>query len=155
MNKVIALDPGRTTGIAISEGKEIDSFELRYEDGLQNIFNTLSFASVLPNDMEEFHLVYEDFYFRQGLTNIDYYPLQVIGVINYFSEVKNITPVAQNPSLKGFWLYNKAAKLKKIGLYKPGKPHAMDALSHALYYKTFKLKDKYWIERVHEDAKTG
>jgi len=148
--RIISLDPGRTTGAVVIHSDHIRTFEIPAEDGLNGIYRFLLHEKVSwqDNKADPFMVVYEDFLFRQNNTKVDYYPIQVIGVVNLFCERHHIGIQSQNPSLKAFWLYNKAAKLKKLGLYEPGRRHAMDALSHGLYYVSFVMKRTDYINRL-------
>jgi len=154
--RIISLDPGRTTGAVVIHSDHIRTFEIPVDDGLNGIYQFLldewalfhEKVSWQDNKKDPFMIVYEDFLFRQNNTKVDYYPLQVIGVVNLFCERHYISVQSQNPSLKAFWLYNKGAKLKKLGLYEPGKRHAMDALSHGLYYVSFVMKRTDYIEKL-------
>lgn len=144
--RVLSLDPGRTTGVALIKNKITHVDELN--GSLDTIWMFLHRQLLKWDRTEPFIIVYEDFLFRQGKMKVDYYPIKVIGIIELFAEQNNIKIAAHNPAMKVFWLYKKASKLKKLGIYRPGVPHAMDALSHGLYYVTFTMKRKDWLGRL-------
>lgn len=100
------------------------------------------------------HIVCERFEFRktdQERDKIDYDAAEYVGVVKLFVKMyknANVKLVMQSASMvkekkanknnPPFWT---EAKIKHLGLWEPGKPHAMDALRHMLYYRTFTLKD--------------
>lgn len=107
------------------------------------------------------HIVCEKFEFRktdEHRDKIDYAAARYEGVINLFAQqfkdtnVKLIMQSAsgikekkQNVDNPPFWT---EAKIKHIGLWVPGAPHAMDATRHYLYYRTFTLKDKTLLYKL-------
>lgn len=92
-------------------------------------------------------IIYEDFKLRPSLMKAELYSIQVIGVMRLYAEQHNVpiifTPIPGNS--KPFW---DDEKIKKIGLWKPGKGHAMDALR---VYLRFKMKiDTAWFAEMLE-----
>lgn len=91
-------------------------------------------------------VVCESFQYRNSLDKAVLIPLEYIGVITLWAEQRNRELVMQTPAMgKGFWTDD---KLKTLGLYRPGAPHAMDATRHWLYYVTFTLKDKTYVNAL-------
>jgi hypothetical protein len=60
--------------------------------------------------------------------------MKVIGVIELWAETKGIPIVGKYlpADCKSFWTND---KIKRLGLYKPGLPHGMDALRVCLRHK--------------------
>lgn len=74
---------------------------------------------------------------------IEYISAEYVGVVKRFARLnyRNVEYVEHSPSLKdGFW--KNPEKIKMLGLWAPGKRHAMDALRHLLYHITFTLSDR-------------
>lgn len=125
---IVAFDPGFTTGVA-RYGKDTD---LRYEttqvQGILELWDCLHMGT--PYDL----IIYESFLYQRR-DKVDLRPVEAIGVIKLYAELNNIEIGSQTPARgKRFWT---DTKIKKIGLWESGQPHAMDALRHLLYYKTF------------------
>lgn len=138
---IVSFDPGGTTGVAfcalITNGvfqhnlhQHITSFQMgpgRHHSELESYLNTTH-----PDV-----IVYEGFQYRQfhgtPKAKVDLIPVEYIGIIKLFEQ--------HNPSVnlhlqtaskaKGFVTDD---KLKALDLYKPGMPHANDAVRHLLYY---------------------
>jgi hypothetical protein len=58
--------------------------------------------------------------------------LETIGLIRYFGNYYHIPIQLQSPSEAKNLITNNV--IQKAGLYLPGRPHAMDAVRHALFY---------------------
>jgi hypothetical protein len=136
--RVIALDPGITTGIAygkINEGLmdfTADQAELKCL-GLWNLLGSL----------EPDVIVHETFEFRQGKQRrgIELYPRNLIGVIQLYSEMNRIKLIDQSPAqAMDYWTND---KLKENDAYSRGKDHARDATRHLLYWFYFGQGYKY------------
>lgn len=111
------------------------------------------------------HIVCERFEFRktdQYRDKIDYTAAEYVGVVKLFAKMyknANVKLIMQSASQvkekKGqenppFWT---EAKIKHLGLWVPGKPHAMDAVRHYLYYRTFTLGDKTLLYKLKDFGK--
>ena len=133
--KIMAFDPGFTTGVAVQEG---DSLTLMQVKGLKTVWDVL--YTGVP-DM----IVYESFLYQRR-DKVDLRPVEAIGVIKLYSELQKIPILSQTPAQgKRFWTDK---KIKQLDLWEPGQPHAMDALRHLLYFRAFKLNDKTLLERL-------
>lgn len=130
MPKILAIDPGGTTGVA----------ELDYELSSQPV---LSYAEQVEGGLAGFldwyraragswaQIVCEDFVLRPSVKFPDLTPTYIIGAIEsgeYWNQVK---PIYQSPSQKPLC---SDEVLKRSGLYQRGKPHANDAIRHAIIY---------------------
>ena len=150
---ILALDPGGTTGWCYWE-QVIDG--IKFEQGqlgnpkhhleLFDFLGDLDTQRIAP----EFHIVYESFEFRQTERHrdfIDYIPREYIGVVELFQQMnphvklfkQMAGAVIPGPKNAAFFTDD---KVKRLGLWVPGRPHAMDATRHYLYHRTFTLKDK-------------
>lgn len=156
--KIVALDPGGTTGIAVldTESYEVRTSELGPEE------HHLALHLTLTNERPDI-LVMEEFVYRVVKSKGTEMPVGIvlvskeyIGVGKVWAEITNIegpivTVVMQTSAQggggtkhKGFWRND---KLKQLGLYTApkGRQHMADALRHALYYLTFTMKDDHFV----------
>jgi hypothetical protein len=90
-------------------------------------------------------IVYESFLYQRR-DKVDLRPVEAIGVIKLYAALNSITLVAQTPATgKRFWTDD---KIKKLNLWEEGQPHAMDAMRHLLYHRTFTLGENYLLEKL-------
>lgn len=140
--KVIALDPGGTTGYASGV---IDNGKLGVVSG-QAKWNEMQLYLQLKMSGADI-IIYERFEYRSkkayNVDNVDLFPRNLIGVINLFVQKKEAqgTPIecytqmpAQVLGKKAYW---SDSKLKAAKVYKVGAPHANDAMRHLLYWAMF------------------
>lgn len=133
--KIMAFDPGFTTGVAIQDERNLTLLQVK---GLSNVWGLLQTG--VP-DM----IVYESFLYQRR-DKVDLRPVEAIGVIKLYAEQLMVPILSQTPAQgKRFWTDE---KIKKLDLWVPGEPHAMDALRHLLYYQAFKLNDQSLLERL-------
>lgn len=155
MERIIALDPGGTTGWAMwtkmynyvpGSGQylgEDDKFswgQLGPHEHHEELFALLEHMHV-----QEYTIVCESFEFRQyrQRENINLMSREYIGVVKLFrqqrSEIASFSPVVFQTAgqAKGFV---SDEKLKAIDLYPSGQKHARDALRHLIYYMVNKRK---------------
>lgn len=138
MVDIAAFDPGVTTGIAHStnlvtpEGikRIFQSFEIKpkdYPHPHEILYDTIS--TLVPKK-----IVYETFDFRSGQMGAVFDGVEYIGIIQLYGQTKCLEIIKQTPGhgKSGFW---SDTKLKILGVHKPGKPHANDAMRHLLTYK--------------------
>lgn len=131
MVDIVAFDPGTTTGIAHVTKDAFQSFELRpadYPHPHEILYDTIS--TLGPKK-----IVYESFQFRSGQLGAVYEGVEYIGVIELYGQTKCLEITKQTPGYgkSGFW---DDRKLKVLGVHKPGKPHANDAMRHLLTFKS-------------------
>lgn len=131
--KVLSADPGETTGFVLDNDGDLSFWEI----DSRHIMAVYDFISGVHPDI----IIYEQFHYRPNLMKAKLYSMQVIGVLRLYAEQRNIpVPFTPIPSeAKKFW---DDAKIKKIGLWKPGQGHAMDALRVYLKYKMD--HDTFW-----------
>ncbi len=170
---ILALDPGGTTGYclyvppALLQDSYIQQDELSsggHYTALWGICEESMYAARVRDS--QLVIVCEPFEFRRDdrdKDKIEYASARYEGVVNLFAQKfrdkdkgQPVTLVKQSASLikarsknnpnPPFW--GRDERIKKIGLWIPGKPHAMDATRHFLYYVTFKLGDKRYLHML-------
>lgn len=136
----VSLDPGTNTGIASLEGEEYRSFQVeptRFPHPHEALFDILS-------ELQPKTLIYEAFHHRQGQLGAVFDGVEYIGVIELYGQFKCIEIIKITPSTgKAFW---DDKKLKALGLHKPGKPHANDALRLLLTHRM--AVDPIWKDNI-------
>jgi hypothetical protein len=150
MKRIVALDPGGTTGWAMWQDTPmkfdppLDHFtcgQIGPQEHHEDLYAHLEFLQT-----SEFILICETFEFRQQdveiRMGINLMSREYIGVAKLFAAQRMSSPVVlQSPGLAKSFIPDKKkngmeanAKLKAMGLYVPGSPHAMDAMRHLIYY---------------------
>lgn len=134
--RILALDPGRTTGAAYFP--DDDTFHVEQRELAYSHKSLYNYLRLVNPDI----IVCESFVYQRR-DKVDLSPVEMIGVIKLFCE-RNGTPYhEQTPSqAKKFW---EDKKIKTCGLWIPGNPHAIDAARHLLYFMTFTQKDQRWM----------
>lgn len=143
--RVLAFDPGQTTGYSVGELDE--------EKGLM-IVNPkqakLDHAQLfaLCVSLSPDWIVYESFEYRNkaraGLVLVS---AEYIGVLKLYAahyDVKQTKQTAATIGAGGRTGYFNNDRLRSEGLYLPGNPHAMDSLRHLLYWYQFGPGFKYY-----------
>lgn len=126
---ILAVDPGATCGLSTGV--------VHWQCPAAEIQATL--RQVGPTVV-----VCESFKVRRKATAID--ALEVVQDVRTWCKHYEVPLRLQSPSTgKTFWTND---KLKKLGLYLRGQPHAMDALRHWLYYVTFTIGDKTYLDKL-------
>lgn len=138
MTKIISVDPGNTSGLAIAEvglKGELLSIE-QFEEKL----SLAGMLHLLTGNMPDI-IVYERFALYQHksetMINNEFYPVQLIGVIKMYGELytNKVEMVVQTAAQgKAIW---KDDKLKKFSLYHPNSKHCRDAVRHLLTYLNY------------------
>jgi hypothetical protein len=139
MTRVIAIDPGITTGIA--EGAISDDGELVFQADQATI--SLKFLWEYLHRGEPDHLVFETFEFRQGKQrgNIELFARNMIGVIELYGELHPIFIAPQKAAQAKEFMSND--RLKEEQAWIKGKEHARDAIKHLLYWFYWGVGYKY------------
>jgi len=129
--KVLALDPGVTTGYA--EGTIRDGLMTIVSGQLEYSPFQLYLAMKLAKPT---HIVCESFEFRRlARDNLELFSCELIGVVKMYVEEADITLKEQTAAQgKGHF---SDSKLKSARLYRTGKPHANDAIRHLLQWFQF------------------
>lgn len=135
--RVIALDPGRTTGYSVGITHDGTEFEFISK---QEKLSHIGLWELLFNTKMDC-IVCESFDFRNGVrTGTDLIPCELIGVVHLFASMYKKRLDFQNASTHGAGGKNgyfKDENLKRKGIYVPARPHAMDSLRILLYWYEF------------------
>lgn len=133
MIKIIAFDPGVTTGYAM--GTINDSGPMYVVTGQDRFEHADIWKLCL--DFEPSFIIYERFdarhtRFRQG---VELYSRELIGVLEMYKQTHlECETILQQPMKGGFF---NDERLKKDAIHKSGKGHANDAARHLLYWYWF------------------
>src|SRR4051794_36590241 len=128
--KVIAIDPGRTTGFCYArlntESQMMAYYPFQDMDDVDDMWTRLE--AFKPD-----YIVMEDFEFRQkARAGLDMFPVQLIGIARFYElHTGTMTRLFLQPAQQGKGYYTDPI-LKKKNLYVKAKPHAMDASRHLL-----------------------
>jgi hypothetical protein len=145
---IVALDPGGTTGVATYESANQTWERLQLErDHHEQLYDLLV-------DWEPDVIVCERFLYQRREINkgvsLRLDSVEYIGVTRLYCKEHNVELVMQTASqAKGLWT---DIKLKKVGLWIPGKVHAMDATRHLLYYITVAMHDSTYVMKLKPSA---
>lgn len=124
---ILSLDPGGTTGYALFDVTQDEFPELiqrgQIAGGLKGFIDFVD--DVLDEKIID-AIVCESFTLREGVYGADLSPVYIIGALE--GMYGKLIPIKyQEPKLKPLC---DDARLKRLGLYVPGKPHANDAVRH-------------------------
>ena len=119
--RLLALDPGLTTGVAEWHGGIFTSWEE------PDPMDCLMKLDTLVHRMDE--VVCENFVPRPGVRSWQPDALHIIGTVRYFCHRERVPLSLPMPSGKTFAT---DSRLKLAGMYVPGKGHANDAARHLL-----------------------
>jgi hypothetical protein len=141
--KVIALDPGVTTGYAtgiIEQGEPMGVLSGQAKWNEKDLYDNLVQGSPDIIIYEEFDHRPQRFYGKGDYYKVELFPRNLIGVINLYVQQQFLgicKVVTQKPAkaLGGFYKSNDV--LKEHGVYKVANPHANDAMRHLLTWYTF------------------
>lgn len=126
-NSVVAVDPGGTTGLALwAPGLGLSLLEKDPEAAVDWLH------LLAEGDKKTF--VVERYIITPATAKMSqqHDALEIIGVIKFLARKYGHALVMQKPAeAKG---YSTDQKLKNVGWYQPGKPHARDASRHLLLY---------------------
>lgn len=133
--KILSLDPGKTTGYSVGYLND-DEPELRFESH-QKIFTYVGFYEFLQ-DQSPTWIVAESFLFRNKVrTGTELISAEFNGIIHLYTGLYKNGLSWQNASTHGAGGRSGPFQdriLRQKGIYKPGKPHAMDSLRILLYW---------------------
>lgn len=125
---IAAFDPGVTTGVAVLFNGEYYAHQIDSRR-LTEVEKTLRMW-----DNPDTIFGYEEFQFRPNQKAAELYSKEVIGVIRLYCEQREKSePFKYTPiRAKKFWTDD---KIQVLGIWKPGQPHAMDALRVLLTHR--------------------
>lgn len=121
---IVALDPGKTTGFAYRNGESGGAGEIAQD----SVWDTLE-------TLKPTILVVESFQFRQARSKVNLIPNEIIGVVKEWARQRNVPVVWQTPSQAKHYFDDR--RLREIGAWAEGMPHARDATRHLLFYLQF------------------
>jgi hypothetical protein len=124
-SRMMSIDPGKTSGFAF-----YTPYPLEWKCQQQK-YTLDAFLQVI-NDFCPDVIVCESFVHTHR-DAVDYTPVKFIGLVEWYVERRDILLVLQTPGYGKGYFTNE--KLKKLGLYVPGKGHAMDAYRHLLQFR--------------------
>lgn len=131
--RVIALDPGGTTGYAIGLIDDPRSFGLCYAQRQMSERQLWK----LIYDVNPHHIVCEDFEYRnKAPSGLDLTPVKLIGVVNLFVQDITSAELTMQKAAKAKGHFTDQ-KLKDLDLYQRGVPHGRDACRHLLHWLRF------------------
>lgn len=145
MIKIIAIDPGRTTGYCYAimhddktytDEKKLEYWPFQVNDEVEDLWNRLK-------RFNPHCIIIEDFEFRRGKYagsgggGLDLFPCQLIGIARLYATLAGRRIDIQKASQGKQYYTNQV--LKDKGLFKKGAAyeHAMDASRHLLQWATF------------------
>jgi len=114
--KIIGIDPGVTTGVAIYQNGSLRGGE---------ITSYREIADLLESERPEI-VVIEDFYIRRGKPSIYHPSIRMIGVVEYLCQELEIKFIIQSPSI--------LTAMRWILPRGTGSPHVKAAMCHLLYH---------------------
>lgn len=137
--RVLAFDPGETTGVCIFQGSVLKAVE-QLSTGLMPMA-----AVTLCNYVQQFKpdiVVAEDYKVYKWKTDshawAELHTPRLIGALEYYLYTQSIPLIKQSAQVgKGFCTDD---RLKEWGFYSPAKRHAMDAIRHACQFLMFGAK---------------
>ncbi len=133
--RVIALDPGVTTGYAV--GLISDEGKMVVVTG-QEKWTHLELWGFFEDNLPDI-LITERFEFRnKARSGLELFSRELIGVTHLYHQMYmnlEIPLVTQMPSVIGGFFSDK--QLKKDLIYKEGRPHSNDAARHLLHWFQF------------------
>lgn len=132
MRRLIAFDPGKTTGVSLWQYDSDTPLTLvghgQIEGGVDGFLEYFYPKGMfLPWDV----IVSESFVLDGRTPNPDVTPLKIEGILEAHAHRTGALVRFQRNNFKA---HVDNDLLKKFELYKPGQPHAMDSMRHALAY---------------------
>lgn len=143
MPKILSCDPGITSGFAMYD--LLGQYSM-WELDTRSMLSTWRWLALCDPD----EIVHEDFKHRPNMMKAELHSLKVIALLELYAEKKGsqVKDKYLPAYAKKFWTDD---KIKKLGLWQPGKGHAMDALRVLLTYQG--KQDSAWYAGVLERLK--
>ena len=147
---VLALDPGETTGLAKAV---IEDDRLVHVEGAQGVISPVQLYGLLDSVRPDY-LVAEGFEYRNdSRPGLVLYSRNLLGVCEMWSELRN-TCFRSQSAAKGKAFF-RDEKLRQLGYYESGKPHARDATRHLLTFLEFGLGSTLWKANLMERLRSA
>lgn len=131
---VIAFDPGGTTGYCVGI-LETDTHQMRITQHQEKINHKQLYDLLFVSRPD--HIVCEQFDYRnKARKGLELISKEYIGVIELFvQQIQNCILHYQSPSILAGHFTDR--RLRDLGLWQPGQPHAMDATRHFMNWYDF------------------
>lgn len=138
-NKLLCIDPGGTTGIAVFHKGELkmvtqlDTIDSKTDKVNYHVIDDFLRSTDFDRIIIEDYRVYQHKLKEHSFSKIP--TLRLIGAIEYYCEMGNI-PIDYQMAMqaKGFAT---DAKLKSWGFWQTGMRHSRDAIRHGIYWLLF------------------
>jgi len=149
MTKTAIFDPGLTTGAVLHNTLPGPYFGGKLEFYHIDCTKLLTFCNWLRYHQPD-KVWYESFHYRPAQKVAELYSIEVIAIARLYIETNNLPePFTCMPvEAKRFWTDE---KIKKLGLWQPGKKHAMDALR--VYLTGRQKTEPDWFAAILPDLK--
>jgi hypothetical protein len=134
--RILGIDPGETTGIALLlNGAILEQDQIKTDDLGNSVYKLNDLITTIKPDV----IIYEDYRVYEWKSDdhkwSSVHTPKLIGVIICLCEINNLAyGTRMASSVKSFVTDD---KLKDWGLYIKGKRHARDAIRHAVYQSVF------------------
>lgn len=141
IKSVFSIDPGGTNGICIASKTDKD-WDILQVDGVEKhkLYKLLENFKIDCNS-KELLVIYEAYRLYASKSKVmignEFETVQIIGVIKYICEKREITCIESTTDHKAFF---NDKRLKEMGLYVKI-DHKRDAIRHFLYWLYFIVKD--------------
>lgn len=133
MKRLLALDPGKTTGMSIWMYDAETPLELAgYGQIDGGVDGFLEYLYPTNGKFMVWDVIVSESFVLDGRTpNPDVTPLHIEGILEAHAHRTGCQLRFQRNNFKS---HVSNESLKRLGLYVPGKPHAMDSMRHALAF---------------------
>ena len=138
-SRIIALDPGGTTGWATHSWFQVDeeTYDRSWACGQLSGDHHNDLDVLLGNQhLHRYTIICESFQQYRELDSPELVALEYIGVVKRFSQERNVKLIFQSSSQGkiGTSSFVRRRNLERLGLWSSGRRHAMDAYGHLLTY---------------------
>ena len=138
-SRIVALDPGGTTGWAYVDIANDGTLEFHHGMLVAQNHHKELYDALVRWHIGDYQIVCESFEYRNASRpGLELISVEYIGVMKYFCQDFEVAyhmqsasqgKVRDKPSA-----FVKPENLKRLGLWSPNQVHAMDAYGHLLYY---------------------
>ncbi len=131
MALILSLDPGGTTGYALWDVADDGSYVAKVREGqiAGSLKGFLDFHWDVLEDYPIDKIICESFTLREGVHGADLSPVYIIGALEALYPTTEV--IYQEPKIKPLVT---DARLVRLEMYEPGKPHRNDAVRHLVIY---------------------
>ncbi len=141
--RVIAIDPGVTTGYTYGE---IQNSILKYHV-FQEKDEVWDFWTRLRHFNPQY-IVMEDFEWRRGVQGLNMFPMQLIGIARLHQCCANDCSRLFLQKASTGKSHFKDDKMKFVGAYKRGVPHGTDSARHLMHWCKFGFGFQFFKEGI-------